>query len=87
MGWLRDLYKGKTHRAAQDPEVLHGGKAVIRAEVARMLEEFGTQGLIANLGHGLTPSHTPVAVGEFVHAVQSISLEMNEATAQLQSKN
>ena len=79
--------RAKAVQGNLDPAVLHGGKAVIRAEVARMLEEFGTQGLIANLGHGLTPSHTPVAVGEFVHAVQSISLEMNEATAQLQSKN
>jgi uroporphyrinogen decarboxylase len=64
-----------------DPAALHGGAEVIHSEVRRMLGEFGTQGLIANLGHGLTPSHTPAQVGEFVHAVQTISKEMNEEAA------
>ena len=42
---------------------------VIRAQVKGMIERFGTQHYIANLGHGLLPDHTPEAVGHFLDAV------------------
>ena len=35
-----------------DPCALYGSRDVIRKEVKRMITEFGTQGYIANLGHG-----------------------------------
>lgn len=60
-----------------DPAALFGSTEVIRREVARMLEEFGTQNLIANLGHGLSPTHDPARVADFVHAVHDISEEIN----------
>ena len=60
-----------------DPAALFGSTEIIRQEVSRMLEEFGTQNLIANLGHGLSPTHDPARVADFVHAVHDISEEIN----------
>ena len=42
-----------------------------------MLSLFGTQRYIANLGHGMHPTHDPAMAGEFVKAVQEESLAMN----------
>ena len=41
-----------------------------------MLEGFGTQNYIANLGHGMQPTHDPEHAGAFIKAVQEISAEM-----------
>lgn len=63
-----------------DPCALYSSKEVIRKEVRKMLQSFGsTQGLIGNLGHGLHPSHDPQLVGEFIDAVHEISEEMNRS--------
>jgi hypothetical protein len=32
---------------------------------------------VANLGHGLSPSHDPAKVGRFFRSVQDISADMN----------
>lgn len=58
-----------------DPCALYGSEDVIRSEVQRMLDAFGagTPGYIANLGHGLQPTHDPERVGAFVLAVQELS--------------
>jgi uroporphyrinogen decarboxylase len=42
-----------------------------------MLKEFGTQRLIANLGHGMMPTHKPEQLKAFLEAVQEVSAEMN----------
>jgi uroporphyrinogen decarboxylase len=39
-----------------------------------MIEQFGTQSYIANLGHGLLPDHTPEAVGHFLDAVHEFGV-------------
>eukprot|EP01087_Luapelamoeba_hula_P011050 TRINITY_DN2974_c0_g1_i1.p1 TRINITY_DN2974_c0_g1~~TRINITY_DN2974_c0_g1_i1.p1 ORF type:complete len:276 (-),score=46.68 TRINITY_DN2974_c0_g1_i1:46-873(-) len=72
--------EGKSPKVLQgnlDPCALYGSEETIKREVREMLQGFGTQGLIANLGHGLHPSHNPAHVGVFIDAVHSISDEMN----------
>ena len=56
-----------------DPSTLYARPDVIREEVRRMLTAFGPTGHIANLGHGLHPTHDPEHVGAFVEAVHQIS--------------
>lgn len=56
-----------------DPGALYGPPATIRAHVERMIEGFGTEGYIANLGHGMQPDHDPEHAGVFVEAVQEMS--------------
>ena len=45
--------------------------------VKEMLAKFGTQGYIANLGHGMYPDMDPDAVAAFFDAVYKVSLDMN----------
>ena len=49
-----------------------------------MLEAFGTQGHIANLGHGMQPTHSPEMAGAYIELVQEISAEMVAAKAKRQ---
>jgi uroporphyrinogen decarboxylase len=63
-----------------DPCALYGPPEVIRASVKKMLEGFGTQKLIANLGHGMHPDHNPERLGVFLTAIHEISSEMNAET-------
>jgi len=58
-----------------DPCVLYGEQQNIYDNVARMIDGFGTKGYIANLGHGLHPTHSVESVGAFVDAVHKISSE------------
>lgn len=46
--------------------------------VKKMLESFGTQRYIANLGHGLYPDMSPEHVGAFVEAVHAHSRHINK---------
>lgn len=46
--------------------------------VKKMLESFGTQRYIANLGHGLYPDMNPEHVGAFVEAVHAHSRHINK---------
>lgn len=46
--------------------------------VKKMLEGFGTQRYIANLGHGLYPDMNPEHVGAFVEAVHAHSRHINK---------
>jgi len=60
------------------PLVLYTEKETIRESVKNMLQEFGTQRLIANLGHGLNPDHDVEKVGVFIDAVHEFSLAINK---------
>jgi len=60
-----------------DTAALFASPEVIKREVSTMLQEFGTQRYIANLGHGLQPTHDPENVGVFFRSVQEVSAEMN----------
>lgn len=56
-----------------DPCLLFGTKELIEKETERMLRGFGNKNVIANLGHGMMPEHTPESLGWYVDAVHSIS--------------
>ena len=52
----------------------------------RMLKDFGTQKLIANLGHGMHPDHNPAHLQVFLEAVHEYSTEMNQEQARKKQK-
>ena len=58
-----------------DPCLLFASPERIRAEVKQMIEAFGPGGYIANLGHGMLPSHDPERAGAFIEAVHEFSSE------------
>lgn len=61
-----------------DPCALYGTPESLRREVRRMLSRYGTmQRYIANLGHGMHPTHDPDMAGVFIKAVQEESLAIN----------
>lgn len=69
----RELIPDKTLQGNLDPCVLYSSYDQIRAEVRKMLEQFGTQRYIANLGHGVYPDTDPDKVRCFIEAVKEYS--------------
>lgn len=69
----RALIPDKTLQGNMDPCVLYADFAQIRAEVKRMLADFGTQRYIANLGHGVYPDTDPDKARCFIEAVKEFS--------------
>jgi len=63
--------KDKTIQGNLDPAVLYADVDVIRKETARMLDGFGPNRYIANLGHGLYPDINPNHVKIFIETVKS----------------
>jgi len=61
---------GKTLQGNLDPCALYQNKNGIESEVKKMLDAFGTQRYIANLGHGLYPDTDRYMVKAFVDAVK-----------------
>ena len=53
--WVRTKANHKTLQGNLDPCVLYAEKEIIKQEVHRMIQEFGAQKYIANLGHGVYP--------------------------------
>ena len=57
-----------------DPMTLYGPVELIRSEVRRVLEDFGTgTGHIFNLGHGILPDVDPDRAGTMIEAVHEFS--------------
>ena len=64
-----------------DPSALYASPATIRAEVLRILQDFGQgPGHVFNLGHGITPQVDPANVSVFVDAVHEYSAQFHGAT-------
>jgi uroporphyrinogen decarboxylase len=61
-----------------DSSVFFASKDVIERETCHMIDQFGPQSFIANLGHGMLPSHDPSAVATFVETVHSHSEKLNK---------
>ncbi|KAF7254724.1 Uroporphyrinogen decarboxylase [Varanus komodoensis] len=70
--------EGITLQGNLDPCALYAPKEKIGELVKRMLEGFGSQRYIANLGHGLYPDMSPEHVGAFVDAVHTHSRYLNK---------
>ncbi|CBL45921.1 Uroporphyrinogen decarboxylase [gamma proteobacterium HdN1] len=57
-----------------DPSILYGTHNAIRAEVKRILDDFGPHnGHVFNLGHGITPEVDPENARVFIEAVHELS--------------
>jgi uroporphyrinogen decarboxylase len=69
----RALIPDKTLQGNLDPCVLYSSYDQIRAEVKKMVDQFGTQRYIANLGHGVYPDTDPDKVRCFIEAVKEYS--------------
>lgn len=61
----------KTLQGNLDPCVLYGDFNTIKKETTHMLEQFGRQRYIANLGHGVYPDIDPDKVACFIDTIQS----------------
>ncbi|KAJ2413964.1 Uroporphyrinogen decarboxylase in heme biosynthesis [Coemansia sp. IMI 209128] len=59
-----------------DPTILLGDEETIRERTAVMCRSFGHSGHIANLGHGMMPSHDPERLRVFLETVHSSSAEL-----------
>lgn len=62
-----------------DPCVIYGSKETISKKVKAMLEGFGTQKYIINLGHGTHPFMDPEKVGFFLEECKVLGIEQAEA--------
>ncbi|HTA84594.1 MAG TPA: uroporphyrinogen decarboxylase [Bacteroidia bacterium] len=71
----RKIFGNKTLQGNMDPCLLYSDVASIRKATHTMIKSFGTQGYIANLGHGVYPD-TPVDhVKCFVDAVKEYNAQ------------
>ena len=72
----RLLMPDKTLQGNLDPCVLYASFDEIRRQTRRMLEQFGPQRYIANLGHGVYPDTDPDKVRCFIDTVKEYSLRV-----------
>ncbi len=62
-----------------DPAILNASPKAIRAEVARILAQYGNgEGHVFNLGHGITPGVSPENAGVFINAVHEFSAQYHQ---------
>ena len=62
-----------------DPVMLYSSPAAIRAEVGRILADYGRgSGHVFNLGHGITPDVKPENAGAFIEAVHELSVQYHQ---------
>ncbi|MEQ9468701.1 MAG: uroporphyrinogen decarboxylase [Ekhidna sp.] len=69
----RKVLPNKTLQGNLDPCALYGSNESIKEETRNMLEAFGDQPHIANLGHGVYPDTDPQKVKYFVDTVKELS--------------
>ncbi|MCC3158301.1 uroporphyrinogen decarboxylase [Hymenobacter sp. 15J16-1T3B] len=78
---VRPLVGDKTLQGNLDPCALYGSPEQVRAATIEMLERFGPQRHIANLGHGVYPDTNPDRVRVFIDTVKEHSLRMRQDLA------
>lgn len=65
-----------------DPSILYATPRSIRAEVGRILQDFGPgNGHVFNLGHGITPDVDPQNVAVFIESVHELSQQYHQGNA------
>jgi len=69
----RKLLPGKSLQGNLDPCVLYAEPGVIKTKTHKMLNDFGTKGYIANLGHGVYPDISVDSVRCFIDTVKQYS--------------
>jgi len=69
----RQIYGGKCLQGNLDPKVLYESDEEIRRKSYEMVAQFGTQGYIANLGHGMEPAMSPDSLAVFIQSVKEAS--------------
>ena len=69
----RNLANGKVLQGNLEPCILFGSEELIRSEARKMIDEFGTQNYIVNLGHGMLPEHDPASVTILIDEVHKYS--------------
>lgn len=67
----RKQTQGKALQGNMDPCVLYAENSVIKKETEKMLQAFGNQGYIANLGHGVYPDMPYKNVQYFIETIQN----------------
>lgn len=73
----RERTRGKVSlQGNMDPCALYASKERISEIAKKMVDDFGTRGYIANLGHGMYPDMDPESVGVFVEAVHTHSRQL-----------
>ncbi len=81
LDWTTDIGNARERIGSQvslqgnmDPSILYASPDAIRAEVAKILQQFGQgEGHVFNLGHGITPQVDPAHVEVFVQSVHESS--------------
>lgn len=66
-----------TLQGNMDPVMLFAPKEDIKKAAKEMLNKFGTQNYIANLGHGILKDTDPDHLGVFIDAIHTYSEDMN----------
>lgn len=74
----RQLIPDKVLQGNLDPCALYGSLDVVRRETKKMLDQFGPDKHIANLGHGLYPDTSVDNVRCFIDAVKEYSAKLRE---------
>lgn len=69
----KDTLNQKTLQGNLDPCVLYADQATIKRETEKMLNRFGPEKYIANLGHGLYPDIEADKVKHFIDVVKNYS--------------
>ncbi|KAL8583567.1 hypothetical protein ACOMHN_028338 [Nucella lapillus] len=76
-GFRRLMGSKVTLQGNMDPVNMFASKEEIRRGVKEMVDKFGTQRYIANLGHGVMKDTDPDHLGEFISAVHRYSEDVN----------
>jgi len=77
----REQAPNKVLQGNLDPAVLYLPKDVIKAETRKMVDNFGTNKYIANLGYAVDKSMDPELVGAFVEELHDYSEAKNGLAA------
>lgn len=71
----REMLPGKSLQGNLDPCILYAKPSVIKTKTQQMLNQFGTQRYIANLGHGVYPDIPMDNVIHFIECVKQYSVK------------